>query len=220
MLAAFLEALPVAFGTVLATLPLVSVSLLLADRPDMNAYLAFLAGWIFGAVFVGGLAIAVSDLSTQGQNPPARWVIWLRLAVGLGLIVLAVRKFRTRAAPGAERPKWMSALQQMKPLRTFGIGAGLAVLNPKNAALFVSGALIISAETYAPVSQFLAMVAFATVSSIGLALPLGLLLMLGSRAELVMKRFNDFLTRYSAMILAVVLAVLGIIVVAGALADL
>ena len=68
----------------------------------------------------------------------------------------------------------------------------MAVLNPKNAALFVSGALIIAAETYAPVSQFLAMVTFATVSSIGLALPLGLLLMLGSRAERVMKGFKRF----------------------------
>ena len=72
MLVALLEVLPVAFGTVLATLPLVSVSLLLADRPELNAYLAFLAGWISGAVIVGGLAIAVSDLSTQGQNPSGK----------------------------------------------------------------------------------------------------------------------------------------------------
>lgn len=97
---------------------------------------------------------------------------------------------------------------------------GLAGLNPKNAALFVSGALIVAAETYAPLSQVLALVAFATVSSIGLALPLGILLMLGSKAELVMKNFNDFVTRYSAMILTGVLAVLGIIVVASALTDL
>ena len=75
----------------------------------------------------------------------------------------------------------MRAFNQMQPSKTFSLCAGLAALNPKNTALFVSGALAIAAETYAPASQFIAMIGFVAVSSVGLALPLVLSLALGAR---------------------------------------
>lgn len=114
----------------------------------------------------------------------------------------------------------MQALGQMRPLKTYALGAGLAALNPKNAALIASGALTISAKTYAPAAQIGAMAGFVAVSSAGLALPLALSLLLGARAERPLRRLSEFMARYSKLLVAVVLLLLGGLVVSNALADL
>lgn len=221
MLSAFFESLPVAIGIVLATLPLVGVSLLLLDRPEQHAYVAFLAGWIAGAITVCVFAISLSDLSTPEQRPPAVWIVWLRLILGLGLLALAIRKFTHRdKSSNDDPPAWMRALKQMSPFKIFGLGAGMAALNPKNAALFASGALIIASKTYAPSAQIIVMIGFVALSSAGLVLPLALSLVLGARAESPLRLLSAFMERYSALMVAFVLAALGGIVFMNALLDL
>ncbi len=221
MLTAFIKAMPIAVGILLASLPLVSVSLLLSRRPEQKAYTAFLCGWIVGALTIGVAAIAVSDLSTPGQQAPSVWVVWLRLFLGLGLVALALRKLSLKYNLDEDAPpKWMHVLERMQPSRTFGLGAALAALNPKNAALFISGALTIAAATYAPVEQIGAVLGFVVVASMGLASPWILSLFLGARAEPALIRLNDAMAKYSGWIVIAVLVVLGVVVFANAIADL
>jgi hypothetical protein len=223
MLTAFLEALPIALGTVLATLPLVGVPLILATREDRGPHLAFLGGWFLGIVGLGAAVIALSDLSAPEAGPPARWVVWLRLALGLGLIALAARKWMGRAGAGdadAEVPGWMRAFETMGGARTFGLGVLLVVANPKNALLVASGALTIAAATYAPAAQLGALAGFAVAASLGVAAPLALSLALGDAAEAALAGMKGFMARHSKTIVSVVLLVLGGMVVANAIADL
>ncbi|WP_170473334.1 GAP family protein [Ruegeria arenilitoris] len=221
MFAAFIEASPIAVGIVLATLPLISVSLFLIRRPERSAHNAFLGGWAVGAVFVGSLAIAISDISTPNRQPPAPWVVWCRLLLGLCLVALAARKFVSLSSSKENGPpEWMAALESLQPVKAFALGAGLATLNPKNAALFVSGALTIAAATYAPVSQLVALAFFVAVSSLGLAMPLVFSLTLGERAERIFLGLSELMEKYSKLIVAIVLAVLGVMVFANAVTDL
>ena len=221
MLTALAPALPIALGTVLATLPLVGVPLILATRNDQAPHLAFLGGWILGIVGLGAAVIALSDLSAPGAGPPARWVVWLRLALGLGLIVLAARKLVRRAGPGDDEvPGWMRAFETMGAMRAFGLGILLVVANPKNAALVASGALTIAAATYAPSAQMGALVGFALAASLGVAVPLMLTLALGERAERALTGMKGFMARNGKTIVSAVLLVLGAMVVANTLADL
>lgn len=220
MLTAFLDALPIALGTVLATLPLVGVPLILATRSDRAAHLAFLGGWAAGIMGLGAAVIFLSDLSTPGEGPPAAWVVWLRLALGAGLIALALRKWTRRAAADDEIPGWMRAFETMGAARTFGLGVLLVVANPKNAVLVASGALAIAAATYAPGAQVGALAGFTLVASLGVASPLAVSLALGQRAETALSAMKGAMVRHSGTIVGVVLLVLGMVVIANAVADL
>jgi hypothetical protein len=221
MLTAFLDALPIALGTVLATLPLVGVPLILATRPDRTAHLGFLAGWAGGIAGLGVAVIALSDLSVPGDGPPARWMVWMRLLLGIALIALAIRKWsRRNALAEDEMPGWMRVFETMGAARTFGLGILLVVANPKNAVLVASGALTIAAATYAPAAQLGALAGFTLVASLGVASPLVVTLAMGKRAEGVLAKMKASMARHSATIVSVVLLVLGAVVVWNAGADL
>ena len=222
MLDAFLKSLPIAAGTLVATLPLIGVSLLLVARPERGPYLAFLSGWIAGGMLTGSVAVLLSDLSTPGRQAPADWVVWLRLALGAVLIGLAVRKWLRRSKSGDkdDTPPWMQRFETMPGRRTFLLGAALVALNPKNAVLFASGALAIASATYDPAAQVLALAGFALVASLGVAAPLVLTILMGERAQAPLAVMKGLIARHSATILCVVLAALGLLVILGALEDL
>jgi hypothetical protein len=221
MLTAFLYALPIALGTVLATLPLVGVPLILATRPDRTAHLAFLAGWACGIAGLGVAVILLSDLSVPGDGPPAPWMVWVRLLLGVALIALAIRKWSRRTGwAEADMPGWMRAFETMGAARTFGLGILLVVANPKNAVLVASGALTIAAATFAPAAQLGALVAFTLVASLGVASPLVLTLAMGKRAEGALAEMKALMARHSATIVTVVLLVLGVVIVWNAVPDL
>lgn len=218
MLAAFLEALPIALGTVLATLPLVAISLLLATGPRKAGFFSFLGGWLTGAMALGIAVMLISDVSAPGEGPPRPWVLLLRLFLGVALISFALRKWLRRPDAGSqtEMPGWMTAVETMRPAKVFALGIALVVLSPKNAALFASGALTIAAAIYAPVSQVIVLAGFVAVASIGVAVPLLISLVLGKRSEAVLVTLKDLIIRHSATIVAVVLGVIGLIVMVNA----
>jgi hypothetical protein len=218
---AFLDALPIALGTVLATLPLVGVPLILATRPERTAHLAFLAGWAVGIAGLGVAVILLSDLSVPADGPPAPWMVWMRLLLGIALIALAIRKWsRWTAGAEDEIPGWLRAFETMGGARTFGLGVLLVVANPQNAVLVASGALTIAAATYAPTAQLGALAGFTLVASLGVASPLMVTLAMGERAEDVLGKMKASMARHSATIVSVVLLVLGVVIVWNATADL
>jgi len=197
---------------VLATLPVLGVPLILATRPDRTAHLAFLSGWAGGIAGLGVAVILMSDLSVPGDGPPAPWLVWVRLLLGIALIALAIRKWSRRtAAADDEMPGWMRAFETMGAVRTFGLGILLVVANPKNAVLVASGALTIAAATYAPAAQLGALLGFTLVASLGVASPLVVTLAMGKRAESVLAKMKASMARHSATIVSVVLLVLGVV---------
>ncbi|MFC3615336.1 GAP family protein [Lutimaribacter marinistellae] len=103
---------------------------------------------------------------------------------------------------------------------TSGAGGGLAVANPKNAALYVSGALMIASNIYVFGKQIVVISGFIALSSVGTALPMALSLARGMRAERPLRLLSEFMEEYGALMVALVLAVLGGIMLVNALWDL
>lgn len=219
MLTAFLSALPIALGTILATSPVLAVPLLLVTRPDRAALHGFLAGWFAGFLLLGGIAIAFADLAHLAGPSADLGLEGLRILLGLGLLVLAARKWRKRPLPGddPETPGWMRRFDAISASGAALVGAGLATLNPKNALLIISGALAIAAATPAPPAQAGALALHALVASAGLLAPLVAVLLRGDRARAPLDRLRDAVARHNAAVMAAVLAALGLFVILGAL---
>lgn len=218
MFQAVAASLPIAFGIVLATLPLMAVPLTLVSRGAVRVLGGFLAGYGAGFVGLAGVVILSADLLTFASAEAAGWTRWLRLLLGAVLLGLAWRKWRSRPPRGepAAAPGWVKLLDNLGSRGAIGLGVALVVLNPKNAVLVASGGLAIAAATPVPVAQAGALILFAAVSMLGVAAPLVLWWLWGERVRGPLSRLRGLLVRYDAQILTLVLAGLGLVVILGA----
>ena len=218
MFQAIAYSLPIAFGIVLATLPLMAVPLTLVSRGAVRVLGWFLAGYLGGFVGLAGVVILSADLLAFASTEAARWTVWLRLLLGVALLGLAWYKWwgRPRQGEAAAPPAWVQALDRLGSPGAAGLGFVLVVLNPKNALLVASGGLAIAAATPAPAAQAVALIVFSAVSCLGVAAPLLLWLMLGEKVRAPLGRLRGLLVRYDAQILTVVLAGLGLVIILSA----
>jgi hypothetical protein len=141
------QSLPLAIGVALSPVPIIAVVLMLTTPRARANGPAFVLGWLVGLGVVGATVLALAGpggASEQGQ--PATWVSWLKLLLGLGLLLVAVRQFRGRPHQGEEAslPKWMGAIDRFAPGQALGGGAALAAANPKNQLLAVGAAAAIA----------------------------------------------------------------------------
>jgi hypothetical protein len=216
---AILQSLPIALGIVVATLPVLAVPLILITRREIGILLTFMAGYAGGLLAVGGVVISFADLATPNESDPARWIVWLRILLGLTLLVLAWRKWRGRAAPGEAEdvPGWMKSIDTIDTWRAALLGFALVALNPKNVVLVASGGLAIAQATPVPLVQAGALLVFAAVSGIGIAMPYLMWITMGEAAIAPLDRLKAAMARNNRLIVTAILAVLGLVVIVGAL---
>ena len=216
---AILQSLPIALGIVVATLPVLAVPLILITRREIKILLAFMAGYAGGLLAVGGVVISFADLATPNDAAPARWIVWLRILLGLTLLVLAWRKWQDRAAPGhaEDVPSWMKSIDTIDTGRAALLGFALVALNPKNVVLVASGGLAIAQATPAPLAQAGALLVFAAVSGIGIAMPYLMWITMGEAAIAPLDRLKAAMARNNRLIVTAILALLGLVVTMGAL---
>jgi Kef-type K+ transport system membrane component KefB len=192
------QSLPLAVGVALSPVPIIAVVLMLTTPRARANGPAFVVGWLLGLGVVGGLVLALAGPSAaDDQGQPAAWVSWLKLLLGLLLLLVAARQFRGRPHQGEEAPlpKWMGAIDRFTPPQALGGGAALAGANPKN-------------------QQAIAYAVFAVVGTLGIYFGMG------KRSAEVLGRLKDWMAHNNAVIMAVLCLVIGVKLVGDALGGL
>ncbi|GIG27239.1 GAP family protein [Cellulomonas denverensis] len=205
------QSLPVAVGVLISPMPIVAVVLmLLTPRARSNAA-AFLIGWVAGIAVLGTLVLLIADgLAGDDDGPPA-WAAWLKLVLGVLLLLLAVKNWRGRPRGDAEPPTpgWMRAVDGFTPVKALGLAVLLGAVNPKNLLLVVSGAAAIASATTDGTARVVALAVFVVIASIGVAAPLVIYLATGDRAAALLGDLRGWMVRHNAAIMTVLLAVIG-----------
>jgi hypothetical protein len=188
------QSLPLAVGVALSPVPIIAVVLMLTTARARANGPAFLLGWLVGLGIVGAIVLALAGpggASEEGQ--PAAWVSWLKLLLGLGLVLVAVRQFRGRPRGDEEAPlpKWMGAIDRFGPGQALGGGAALAGANPKNLLLAVAAAAAIAQTGIPGGQQAVAYAVFAVIGTLGVGAPVGIYLALGERSAELLGRLKD-----------------------------
>lgn len=206
------QSLPIAVGVMVSPLPIVAVVLmLLSQNARANAF-AFVLTWLFAIALLTGVVAFLAGAATGTDEAPPVWVSVVKILLGAGLLLLSVRSWRSRPGEGEEPPPptWMAALDGFTPVKSAGLSAVLADVNPKNLLLVVSGgAAIASAAAGSTSAKVTATIVFAVVASLGVATPLVIYLALGDRAGAVLENLRSWLVHNNAGIMAVLLLVLG-----------
>ena len=207
-----LELGPLALAILLSPFPLVPVVLLLlTDRAVANGG-AFLLGWFTGLVLLAAVFTVVTSAIELWDEAPS-WAAWVRLVLGLALVGLGVRAWISRGG-STEAPGWMAALGDSTPGRAGRLGLLLAVANPKSVLLVLAAGVAIGAADLGTARSAGAALLFAAVSSLAVALPVVLRVVLGERVVAPLRAVREWLVAHNDALIAVVLVAIGVMVAA------
>lgn len=206
------QILPFAVAIAVSPLPIVAVVLLLATpQGRVNGPVFVLAG-IVGLAAVGAIVVAAVGGSAEADagGTPA-WVSWLKLAVGVLLLLVGVRHWRGRPRGDApdQLPGWLRALDRFGAAKAAGAGVALSALNPKNLLLAVAGATVIAQAGLPAGQEAGALAIFIAIGTIGVATPVVLSFAMGTRSRETLDPMKAWLARNNDAIMAVLVLIIG-----------
>lgn len=207
-----LDLLPLMLGAALAPLWLIILLLILQSRRGLVKATAFVAGitlvrllqgWLFG--YVLGQASVLAE-----SNVPRLIMAMLLMALGLMLLISALKSLVNAPDPDAPPPKLFQQIDQAKPLKLLGIGIMLTSIAPKF-WVFTLAALGIIRE--ANLDSFAAALIAYGIYILGaqalLLLPLLLYALVPGPASGLLRALNEWLTSNQRVIGLVVSLLFG-----------
>jgi threonine/homoserine/homoserine lactone efflux protein len=207
------EFLPLAVGVAVSPIPIIAVILMLFSGRARRNSSAFLVGWVVGIAATMGILIAVAssvDLSTGGE--PSETASWIKLILGVLLLLGAVREWRARPAPGSEptMPGWMQKIDAMKPGGALGLAILLSALNPKNLLLIAGAAVIVAQADLGSTDVVISVVVFTLIGACSVAIPTLAYLFAGERVQPQLDGAKAWLSANDTAVMAVLLLVIGV----------
>jgi hypothetical protein len=200
-----LDLLLIGLGITLEPFPLIAFLLILSSEKGTRKGLAFILGWLACLVVVIGAVI----LLTGGKPPapataPSTAVLAIKLALGVVLILNAVRQERRRGRP-RKTPAWMARLDGVSVWSAAGLAA---FLQPWT--LVAAGAATVSQAKLSNVWEWLILLLFcllATSSFLYLELSAAFRPV---AADALMKKLRNWLDTHQDQVIIVISLLLGL----------
>jgi hypothetical protein len=211
------DILPLAIAVTISPVPIIAeILLLFTPRAKANAA-AYVAGFVVG---VGGVLWALvalagaRDLASGSEGDGG--VAWVKLALGVVLLVAAARRFRGRPAPGevAATPRWMDGIATFRPARSATVGLLVGALNPKNVAMALAASVIVTGASLPGDEQAVGMVLYTLVAVLGVVAPLAVVLVVGERSEGVLDDWRIWLAQHNAAVVSALFLIFGVVLIA------
>lgn len=208
--------LPLAIGVAISPIPIIAAILMLLSPRARSTGVGFLLGWLVGilvAVIVFTLLASVLPENDPDASKPIAGTI--QLILGVLLLLLAVRQWRSRPKHGEEPalPKWMSAIDSMTTGRGLVLGFVLAAVNPKNLLLAASAGIVVGSSGLSVGSEILAIAVFTVIAVISVAAPVIAYLVAADRMRGPLDALRGWLVHNNATVMAVLLLVIGVSVI-------
>jgi threonine/homoserine/homoserine lactone efflux protein len=214
--------LPLAIGIAISPIPIIAAILMLLSPKAKGTSIGFLLGWIVGilaAVTVFTLLSAVIPAGDSDDPKPIHGVI--QILLGAGLLILAMRQWRSRPKPGeaAALPKWMSAIDTMNAGKGFGLGFLLAAVNPKNLLMGAAAGVTIGSAGLSGGSIVVVIVVFTVIAAASVAIPVIAYLVAAKRMAAPLESLRTWLVQNNATVMAVLLLVIGVVIIGKGIAS-
>lgn len=205
------ELIPLALVIALSPLSIIPAVLVLSTPRPRPTGLAFLAGWVLGLTALTAVFLQLSNLiGGIGSRPPS-WASWLRIIVGVLLILWGTyRWFRRNSSE--HMPGWMARICALTPAKAAATAAALTVLNPKVLFICAAAGLAIGSSGLDTPTVWAAVLWFVAVAASTVAVPTVAYAISGARLDPTLNRVRAWMERRHATLIAVILVVIGLLV--------
>lgn len=217
------DVIPLAVGVAISPVPIIATIVMLLSPRAKGTSVAFLIGWVLGVV----LALLVftllgSLLSSTASDGPAPIIGIVKIVLGALLLLLALGQWRKRPEPGTEPslPKWMSAIDTLRPGTCLGLGFALAALNPKNLMMAAAAGISIGAHGLTASEQLIPGSIFVVIAVSTVAVPVIAYLVASARMKAPLDRLRAWLVAHNAAVMTVLLLVIGVVTISKGIGSL
>ncbi|MBM4722750.1 GAP family protein [Rhodococcus hoagii] len=207
------DVLPLAIGVAISPIPIIATILMLLTPRAGSTATAFLAGWILGIAVGYVVFVAIGSAIDLSSNSAGNAVTaTIRLVLGVLLLALAVKQWRTRPAPGEDpsMPAWLAAIDKVTPGKALALGVGLSAINPKNLLMIVGAAVAVSQLDVGVGAKTVTGVVFTILAASTVAVPVVGYFTMRERATSWLQGLKVWLTANNAAVMAVLLLVIGV----------
>lgn len=204
------ELVPLALVVALSPVSIIPAVLLVlhTDRPRPTG-LAFMAGWLAGLAVLTVVFVQVPHLIDGFGRETPPWAPWVRIAIGVLLIALAVGRWVTRKRE-TRPPAFLNRLSKITPAGAGVIGFGLVMANPKVLVMNAAAGLIIGTAAVG-VGIWLAVALYTALAGSTVIAPILAYVVVGERVDSQLERLRDWMQREHAVVTAATLLIVGVL---------
>ena len=206
-----LRMLPFALGSIAPTMIGLVVIFLTSTRGLIKTCMFILGKYLFN-VLLGLISLyLVSQISSTILAGSSIVSAISFLIGGLVFLILAVGSFIGEDDPDAPPPKFMTILDKLGPVKLFGLGIGISIIQPRFIILVFEGASIIAVARLQPTENFISLLDLALLMVWPMLIPLIVFLVMGKHRADAMRSMRTWLLRNQRMINVAVMGILGIL---------
>lgn len=201
------ELLPLAIGVAISPLPIIAAIVMLLSRRAGPTSLGLLVGWVVG--------IVVATVGLDESSGPSTAGSWVKIGLGVLLLVLAARQWRGRPRPGqpVTMPKWMSAIDSFTLGKAAGLGFALSAVNPKNLVICATAGATIGAAALSGGQVAVAVAVFTVIGASTVAAPVVGYGLAKERMRRPLDELRHWLEVHNNAVMTVLLLVIGVTVI-------
>ena len=209
MATVLLKMLSFALGAIAPTMVGLVVIFLTGTRGVVQSWAFILGKYLFYVVW-GLLCLELVDqLVSPGLNVSRSVSEGFFLLAGLFLLILAVRNFFMEADPDAPPPKFMTALAKLGPVKLFGLGIGISIIQPRFIIFVLLGASMIAEARLSTTENVISLLVLALLMIWPMLIPLVVFLVMGEHRVDAMQTMRMWLLHNQRMMNVVVMGLFG-----------
>lgn len=211
------------YALIAAASPLVLTATLVvirSERPRANS-IAFLTGFLLGTTIAAVLALLLGQAAVQRLDSLETVNGMLALLVGVALVATGLRERHSPSRAEAETPRGgalMARLRHLRPAAALSAATLLGFGGPKRLILTFLAMASLSQADLGGVENLTLIVLYVAVATLLVSVPVGLVIVGGSRAATIVARGETWLKTNTALVrvwltlgLGVVLAIHGLV---------
>jgi threonine/homoserine/homoserine lactone efflux protein len=216
------ELLPLAVVVAISPVPIVAVLLMLLTPNARGTSAGFLAGWLVGIAGVTTAVLLLADDPDPGSSRSSAVASWLELVLGVLLLLLADRQWRSRPKPGEliAVPRWLAAAERFTVARAGGLGLVLSAANPKALLVCIAAGATIAAGGVDGAQATWSVLGFTVVAASTVAVPVFAFAVSGGRMTAALDSLRGWLTQRGAVVTSTLLVAIGVVLIGQGLGGL
>jgi Sap, sulfolipid-1-addressing protein len=191
-------------------------------RPRTNG-IAFLSGFLLGTMIAAGLGLVLGEAAVERLDSHETVEEVLTLLLGIALLTVGLRMWH--ASPrsehkGSRAGAILAGLGNVRPAAAFSMAGLLGFGGPKRLVLTFLAMVSVTEASLLDIESLTLVVAYIAVATVPVSVPVGIVIIAGQRAAVILGRGESWLTEHAASLRVWLSLGIGAALVADALVRL
>jgi hypothetical protein len=170
-------------------------------RPRTNG-IAFLSGFLLGTTIAAGLGLVLGQAAVERLDSHETVGEILTLLLGIALLIVGLQSWHASPRPESEDSSRASAilagLGNVRPAAAFSMAGLLGFGGPKRLLLTFLAMVSVTEANLLDIESLTLVVAYIAVATVPVSVPVGIVIIAGQRAAVILGRGESWLTEHAA----------------------